>query len=61
MKQSKYFESEKFKEDYLKKVIEDTWEKGKPRIYIDDSGNIVEHWKDGTIKIIRENATKKNK
>ena len=23
-------------------------------IYLDDNGNIVEHWKDGTIKIIKE-------
>lgn len=52
-----YFKSNKFKEDFRKKVEEDTWEKGKPMIYLDDNGNIVEHWKDGTINIIK-NATK---
>ena len=28
-------------------------------IYIDDNGNIVEHWKDGTINIIKENGRQK--
>lgn len=59
MTESEYFKSNKFKEDFRKKVEEDTWEKGKPMIYLDDNGNIVEHWKDGTIKIIKENAAKK--
>ena len=59
MIESEYFKSNKFKEDFRKKVEEDTWEKGLPMIYIDDNGNIVEHWKDGTIKIIKEDATKK--
>ena len=59
MTESEYFKSNKFKEDFLKKVEEDTWEKGKPMIYLDDNGNIVEHFKDGTIKIIKEYATKK--
>lgn len=58
MTESEYLKSNKFKEDFRKKVEEDTWEKGKPMIYIDDNGNIVEHWKDGTIKIVKENATK---
>lgn len=49
-----YFKSEKFKKDFRKQVEEDTWEKERPMIYIDDNGNIVEHWKDGTIKIIKE-------
>ena len=56
MKESEYFKSNKFKEDFRKKVEEDTWEKGKPMIYIDDNRNIVEHFKDGTIKIIKENG-----
>ena len=59
MTESEYFKSNKFKEDFRKKVEEDTWEKGKPMIYLDDNGNIVEHWKEGTIKIIKEDATKK--
>ena len=56
MTESEYFKSNKFKEDFRKKVEEDTWEKGLPMIYLDDDGNIVEHWKDGTIKIIKENG-----
>lgn len=59
MTESEYFKSNKFKEDFRKKVEEDTWEKEKPMIYIDNNGNIVEHWKDGTIKIIKEDVTKK--
>ena len=54
MTESEYFKSNKFKEDFRKKVEEDTWEKGKPMIYMDENNNIVEHWKDGTIKIIKE-------
>ena len=52
MTESEYFKSNKFKEDFRRglvphlKVEEDTWEKGKPMIYLDDNGNIVEHWKD---------------
>ena len=56
MTESEYFKSNKFKEDFRKKVEEDTWGKGKPMIYLDDNGNIVEHWKDGTIKIIKEDG-----
>ena len=59
MTESEYFKSNKFKEDFRKKVEEDTWEKGKPMIYLDDNGNIVEHWKDGTIKIIKEDGRQK--
>ena len=56
MTESEYFKSNKFKEDFRKKVEEDTWEKGKPMIYVDDNGNIVEHWKGGTINIIKEDG-----
>ena len=60
MKESEYFKSDKFKEDFRKKVEEDTWEKGKPMIYLDDNGNIVEHFKDRTINIIKETWRVKN-
>lgn len=60
MTESEYFKSDKFKEDFRKKVEEDTWEKGKPMIYLDDNGNIVEHFKDGTINIIKETWRVKN-
>ena len=60
MTESEYFKSNKFKEDFRRglvphlKVEEDTWGKGKPMIYLDDNGNIIEYFKDGTIKIIKE-------
>ena len=47
-----YLKSDKFKEDFAKQVEKDTWGKGLPKIYMKD-GNIVEHWKDGTINIIK--------
>lgn len=55
MAESEYFKSNKFKEDFRKKVEEDTWEKELPMIYMNEHKQIVEHWKDGTIKIIKEN------
>jgi hypothetical protein len=59
MKESEYLKSEQFKEDFRKKIEEDTWEKGLPMIYMDENKNMVEHWKDGTINIIKY-ATKEN-
>ena len=48
-----YINSQEFKDSFRKQVEKDTWEKGLPMIYLDDNGNIVEHFKDGTIKIIK--------
>ncbi len=59
MKESEYFKSEKFKEDFRKTIEKETWDKDIPMIYINDNGDIVGHFKDGTIKIIKENAAKK--
>lgn len=28
--------------------------KGLPKIYVDENNNIVEHWKDGTINILKK-------
>lgn len=49
-----YIKSEKFQEDFAKQVEKDTWGKGLPKIYMDKQGRIVEHWKDGTINILKE-------
>lgn len=49
-----YIKSEKFKEDFKKQVEKDTWDKGLPKIYMDEEGRIVEHWKDGKIIILKE-------
>jgi len=54
-KETDYFLSEQFKEDFQKRVEEDTWNKGLPKIYIDDNGDMVKHWKDGTIEKINGN------
>lgn len=56
MKESEYFQSEEFKENFRKKVEQETWEKGLPMIYMNEYKQIVEHYKDGTIKIIKENV-----
>lgn len=56
MKEEDYFKSEEFKKISREKIEKETWEKGKPMIYMDENKNIVEHWKDGTIKIIKEYA-----
>lgn len=39
-------------------VINDTWGRGLPMIYMNREGQIVKHWKDGTIEVIE--PTKKN-
>jgi len=54
MKEIDYFQSEEFKENFRKKVEQETWEKGLPMIYLDENKNIVEHFKDGTINIIKK-------
>lgn len=53
-----FFQGKKFKDDFLEQVKNDTWEKGKPIIYLKDSC-VVEHWEDGTINKIKKNKTPK--
>jgi hypothetical protein len=50
---NEYLMSEQFQKDFAKQVEEDTWGKGLPKIYMDKEGRIVEHWKDGTINILK--------
>ena len=50
---NEYLMSEQFKKDFAKQVEKDTWDKDLPKIYMDKQGNIVEHWKDGRINIIK--------
>ena len=59
MKESEYFKSDEFKEKIEKSIQRETWEKDLPMVYMDENKNIVEHWKDGTINIIKY-ATKEN-
>lgn len=57
-----YLMSTQFQKDFAEQVEEDTWGKGLPKIYMDKDGNIVEHWKDGTINILHtKEELKQNK
>jgi len=58
-----YLTSKQFIKDFAEAVEKNTWGKGLPKIYMDEHGNIVEHWKDGTINILRtkEELDKKKK
>jgi len=55
-----YILSPQFQKDLNERVTKDTWEfptkdgKGLPKIYLDEKGDLVRHWKDGTIEIIEE-------
>lgn len=51
-KLNKYLKSKQFQIDISKIVESETWDKGLPKIYMKD-GNIVKHWKDGTINILK--------
>jgi len=44
-----YLKSEQFVKDFSDAVTRDTWEKGLPKIYINNEGYMVEHYKDGKI------------
>jgi len=48
-----YFKSEQFRKDFEKIVDRDTWGNNLPKIYLDKKGDIVEHFKDGTINILK--------
>lgn len=48
-----YLKSKEFQESFQKQVEEDTWGKGRPKIYMNEKKQIVEHWADGTINILK--------
>jgi hypothetical protein len=54
------FNSDEFRKKFREQVEKDTWGKGKAMIYMKD-GDIIEHWKDGTINILhtKEELVKK--
>lgn len=52
-KEWKYFQSEEFKKEMRKQVEKDTWDKGLPKIYMNKNKQLVRHWKDGKIEIIK--------
>jgi|LakMenE01Jun11ns_1017448.scaffolds.fasta_scaffold8803554_2 hypothetical protein len=57
-KLANHLRSEQFRESFKKRVEEETWDKGKPMVYLDDNGWVVKHWKDGTIEKIQKGLTK---
>lgn len=48
-----YFKSQEFRDNIRKSIEEQTWEKGLPMVYLDKNNNIVEHFKDGRINILK--------
>ena len=50
MNESEYFKSKQFQEDFRKQVEKDTWDKDLPMVYLNEEGEIVRHYKDGTIE-----------
>lgn len=50
--EANYLKSDNFRNEIAKTIEKDTWDKGMPMIYKDKDGNIVEHWKNGTINIL---------
>jgi hypothetical protein len=54
MNQTDYFKSKEFKERIEQSIQRETWDKELPRYYLDKEGRVVEHWKDGTIKVIKK-------
>lgn len=55
-----YLKSKEFQENFQKRVEEDTWGKGLPKIYMNEKKQIVEHWKDGTINILKDGSKERN-
>lgn len=46
--------SPEFKEQIQKAIDDATWGKGLPKVYMDEDGWIVKHWKDGAIEKIKK-------
>lgn len=59
MNPSEYFRSKQFQEDFRKQVEKDTWDKNLPMVYLNEEGDIVRHYKDGTVeKVIKHEEDK---
>jgi len=59
--ESEYLKSKQFQQDIKKFIEEETWEQGFPKVYKDKFGNIVQHWKNGTINILHYKGDKHGK
>lgn len=49
-----WLRSEEFNNSLVKRIEEDTWEKGRPKIYMDKEGWLVKHWKDGRVDKVKK-------
>ncbi len=57
---SRFLMSEEFQKSFAEIVNRDTWERGLPKSYLDKDGNLIHHWKDGRIDIIKTKEELKN-
>lgn len=48
------FNSEEFKEEFVRQIKKDTWDNGIPMIYMDKEGWLVEEWSDGRIEKLKK-------
>lgn len=53
-KEGKVYASEEWKAQYQQHIIDITWGQNLPMVYLDDKGRIIEHWKDGRIKVLKD-------
>ena len=49
-----YLKSEQFIKDFKEQVKKDTWDHGLPMAYMNDKKQLVHHWKDGRIEVIKD-------
>jgi hypothetical protein len=47
--------SKKFQDLFKKRVEDNTWGNGLPMVYLNENDEIVKHWKNGKIEIIKRN------
>ena len=48
-----YLKSEQFIKDFKEQIKKDTWDHGLPMAYMNNKKQLVHHWKDGRIEIIK--------
>lgn len=54
--EDKYFKSQEFKDSIQISINRETWDKDLPKYYINSNGDIVEHFKNGTINIMNKKS-----
>lgn len=51
---SDFLKLPEFQKSFAEQVKKDTWGNGLPMIYMNDENQIIEHWEDGRIIIIKD-------